>query len=148
MKRLSVNGLRRQAGVTILEFIAFIGLAALVIAGALGLYQTANTGASNSDFVQGVAGIITSLRQVGAGADGANVRAASITVPTGWSLAGQTFTHRKSTATVTLATPTNANFTLNLAGQSTEAQAVRRGIAGKKFGNVTCSDTSCPAILW
>lgn len=89
MKRLSEFGLRRQAGVTILEFIAFIGLAALVIAGALGLYNSASTGSSANDVIQAANGMVATLRQTYATSSVSDWRTAansvSSSVPNGWS---------------------------------------------------------------
>lgn len=60
--RSIVKKVRHQAGVTILEFIAFIGLAALVIAGALSLYGSGSAGAAANDVVSTANGVVATLR--------------------------------------------------------------------------------------
>ena len=136
MKRLSVNGLRRQAGVTILEFIAFIGLAALVIAGALGLYSSANSGAQANDLFQAASGIATTVRQVAAGGTIPPV-GSSISAPTGWTtttnLSPMTYTKTGSASTKIVLTLSTNNYKIELtaADQKTAEQVTGKTIGTK-----------------
>lgn len=57
-----VKKISHQAGVTLLEFIAFIGLVALVLAGSLAMYSSASAGASASDLAVTANGIVLSMR--------------------------------------------------------------------------------------
>ena len=122
MKRLSVNGLRRQAGVTILEFIAFIGLAALVIAGALGLYNSASSGAKSNDLLTATTSVATSIRSVAAGASGnPAVLNTQFTLPAGWALGGANTTITRQGNTIVWTNSANGTFTLVLTAQSAES---------------------------
>lgn len=55
---------REQRGVTILEFIAFVGLAALVVAGALSLYGTATEKTKEADLIKAANGIANDIKRV------------------------------------------------------------------------------------
>ena len=84
-KLVGWNAVRQQLGVTILEFIAFIGLAALVIAGALSLYGSGVDSAKVQEMRQVAAAIATQVRQKAAAAGSySTVSMAGIQPPAGW----------------------------------------------------------------
>jgi len=151
MKKITFKRVKLQAGVTILEFIAFIGLAALVIAGALGLYSTANTGASNQSYVEGVTGIVTSVRQLAAGNSApADLLLSQVQTPKGWTLNGDTMTHTKTGATVSMANAATVaeGFTLTFGGNSDDAQAARKALVGKDLGGGAATSATSQQIRW
>lgn len=74
----------RQGGVTILEFIAFIGLAALVIAGALMLYDAGSTGARVSDYRVGLNAVLLEAKHKVAESGGASFTPSAIKAPAAW----------------------------------------------------------------
>ena len=76
-----------QAGVTILEFIAFIGLAAIVIAGALGLYSNASTTQRAQEITRAATGLLSTARAAYATSNVSNwaLAAQNVSAPTGWS---------------------------------------------------------------
>ncbi|MEY3202585.1 MAG: hypothetical protein RIR70_2135 [Pseudomonadota bacterium] len=143
MKRVTINKLTRQAGVTILEFIAFIGLAALVIAGALSLYNTASKGNMSQEVFKTASAVATAARQVASGTSGGGAAATAIPAPTGW--AANTPNATTVTFTKTGATPTTTikytggasvdNFDL----QITADIDVMRQMSGKTIMGVACS---------
>ena len=150
MKRLNLYSLRRQAGVTILEFIAFIGLAALVIAGALGLYSSANSGAQANDLFQMASGIATTVRQVAAGGTIPPV-GSTISAPTGWRAATttspMTYTKDGSASTKIVLTLGTNNFTIALTAADTKsAEQVTGKTIGTKSGTRQGSVVTWTAI--
>ena len=147
MKRLSINGLRRQAGVTILEFIAFIGLAALVIAGALGLYTTANTGSQANDLFQSVNGIATATRQVAAGSTPSATTRDNVPAPKGWTKANNRYNKDGSNGiNIGLATTQNG-FTISLNCTDASADACQQ-IGTKSIGNTSGVPGTSNNIIW
>lgn len=143
MKRVNIKGLRRQAGVTILEFIAFIGLAALVIAGALGLYNSASSGASSNEIVQVANGIVQTLRQTYASnPPGSNpgvppttwqAAAVNVAAPQGWTAFTDGGLTRKGNQTITVTSVGNNAMQLVI---SVDKQKICQSLLGATIGGV------------
>ncbi len=131
-----IKGVRHQAGVTILEFIAFIGLAALVIAGALALYQTANSGAKSKEIQEVANGLVATIRSTAASQakTAAGITTSMITIPSGWT-SGTTVNQIKKTAggiTIDWSDATNAfNMTISNIDADTG-----KGLNGVKIGGI------------
>ena len=129
----------RQTGVTILEFIAFIGLAALVIAGALMLYNAANAGAKAKDFTVATTAIALAAKQAGIDGSANAVTAALISAPSGWVPSGNGWGY--ANATLAFTNNNNGTFTLKLSGVS-NADVAKQLVGKAVFGVVGVANGS------
>lgn len=159
MRKASKPNQVKQAGVTILEFIAFIGLAAVVLAGALGLYRTANQGASINTVIATANGLVASARQAGAGATvnwgalcSANSAASGCVtrIPeiTGWATnAAGSFTRNAYTITLAdNATTGFGNVTIAFASADEAAAALNLSVGGTTPGTRTNNSVTWDSI--
>lgn len=123
--------IHRQTGVTILEFIAFIGLAALVIAGALMLYNAANAGAKAKDFTVAITAIALAAKQAATHGSAGAVTAASLSAPSGWEPSGSGWSY--ANATLAFTNNNDNTFTLKLSGLS-NADVAKQLVGKAVFG--------------
>ncbi|MEY3201056.1 MAG: hypothetical protein RIR70_606 [Pseudomonadota bacterium] len=136
--------MKRQLGVTILEFIAFVGLAALVIAGALMLYNIGNTGAKATEFLTGLHSLAMGARQLGQATNGQNVSAASISPPALWQPAGSGWTY--DGATIVFTNNNDGSFSLQVSGlRSTE---LAQQLEGKSIFQVIGQTSGSYGVSW
>ena len=129
----------RQTGVTILEFIAFIGLAALVIAGALMLYNAANAGAKAKDFTVATTAIALAAKQAATDGGPNAVTAALISAPSGWLRSGSGWGY--ANATLAFTNNNDGTFTLKLSGVS-NADVAKQLVGKAVFGVVGVANGS------
>lgn len=118
-KALSIIGVRRERGVTLMELIAAVAVMAILVVGALTLYNAASTGSNSTQILRDVTGLQTATKSLYAGQSGYGTASLNDTlinfkaVPSNWSINGSTITHSlNGTATVTGA---GSQFTVALA---------------------------------
>lgn len=142
--RLAVRPARGQFGVTILEFIAFIGLAALVIAGALMLYNSGSSGARAKEFFQGLNSLALGAKQMAAGGNAQNVPASAITPPASWQAANNGWTY--DGATITYTDNNDGSFSLEVSGL--RSPDVAKQLTGKQIFQVAGLANGDSGVSW
>lgn len=136
---------RRQMGVSLLEFIGFIGLAAVVLAGALALYNSARAGADATELTRSVAGVVASLRSAAGVAQARDLNLGAITPPLGWRpVEPAVWAHGR--ARLSFANHGNGTFSLALTGISD--QAVVKQLVGKPLAGRDAAPAGEDGVVW
>lgn len=92
-------GARRSRGVTLMELIAAVAVMAILVVGALTLYNAASTGSNSTQMLRDVTGLQTATKSLYAGQSGYGTASLNDTlinfkaVPTSWSVNGTAITH-------------------------------------------------------
>lgn len=93
MKKQYIHPLRRQLGMTLIELIAALGVAAVVIVGALALYKNADESQKSNEMLSGVTAVRGAIRQLYGGQYGTDTSVNFVKavgdarrLPAGWNL--------------------------------------------------------------
>lgn len=119
MKLNSVKTLKKQAGMTLIELVAALGVSALVIGGALAMYSAASSSQTSNQLTSDVVALRTATRALHAttgnyGAASLNgVLVSSKKVPSSMYSTGTTIQHGTNGGTVVV-TGATTNFTITL----------------------------------
>lgn len=121
MKKQYIDPLRRQLGMTLIELIAALGVAAVVIVGALSLYQSADASQKSNELLSGITSVRGAIRQLFGGNYSGELLLAvansnklpSSWIPTGSAGAYTAVNNVFGTVTVTATTATTMTMVLN-----------------------------------
>lgn len=123
----------RQFGITMMEFLGYLALVALFVAGALGVFLDTQFNARVELAYQSIQNVYTEAKKVAGANNGLPVTVSQIRVPEGWTLtpaANPTYLDN-ATCGCTIAITNGLDFSL----ASTDLD-LTKALAGKKVGGV------------